>query len=59
MEKKRDTSQGREGTRGTNASLMKYLNSRMDQFQSQMGFNQTMKPEVVNHILSSASTGAS
>jgi hypothetical protein len=54
MEKRRDTSQGRG--KGTNATLMKYLNNRMDQFQSQMGFNQTMKPEVVSHILSSTTT---
>ena len=57
MEKRRDTSQGRGGgIKGTNATLMKYLNNRMDQFQSQMGFNQTMKPDAVNLILSSTTT---
>jgi hypothetical protein len=50
MEKKRDTSTNKGG-KGTNATLMKYLNNRMDQFQSQMGFNQTMKPEAVNQII--------
>ena len=45
MEKKRDKS---STGKGTSATLMKYLNNRMDQIQSQMGFNQTMKPEAVN-----------
>ena len=51
--KKRDTSTSKGGGNGkpTNATLMKYLNNRMDQFQSQMGFNQTMKPEAVNQII--------
>jgi len=56
MEKGRDTSSQTAAARGSNpqkATLMKYLNNRMDQIQSQMGFNQTMRPETVNQILTS------
>jgi hypothetical protein len=56
MEKGRDTSSQTAAARGSNpqkATLMKYLNNRMDKIQSQMGFNQTMRPETVNQILTS------
>lgn len=56
MGKNRDTSQtgAARSSNTQKATLMKYLNNRMDQIQSQMGFNQTMRPETVNQILTSS-----